>query len=69
MVEGSGDAGVVFCDLPKVPAGPLGKFFVSLLASVAELEAGLINQRTKDALAIAKQRGKKLGNRARMDRA
>jgi DNA invertase Pin-like site-specific DNA recombinase len=62
VVEGSGDAGVVFCDLPTVPAGPVGKFFVSLLASVAELEAGLISQRTKAALAEAKRRGVKLGN-------
>jgi DNA invertase Pin-like site-specific DNA recombinase len=62
VVEGSGDAGVVFCDLPTVPAGPVGKFFVSLLASVAELEAGLINQRTKAALLEAKRRGVKLGN-------
>ena len=62
IVEGSGEAGVVFCDLPTVPAGPLGKFFVSLLASVAELEAGLISQRTKAALAEAKKRGVKLGN-------
>lgn len=52
----------MFCDLPTVPAGPLGKFFVSLLASVAELEAGLISQRTKAALAEAKKRGVKLGN-------
>jgi len=24
VVEGSGEAGVVFCDLPSVPAGPIG---------------------------------------------
>jgi DNA invertase Pin-like site-specific DNA recombinase len=61
ILEGSGGAGCVFCDLPTVPAGPLGKFFVSLLASVTELEAGLISQRTKAALAEAKKRGVKLG--------
>jgi DNA invertase Pin-like site-specific DNA recombinase len=32
IVEGSGEAGVVFCDLPTMPAGLLGKFFLSLLA-------------------------------------
>jgi DNA invertase Pin-like site-specific DNA recombinase len=41
VVEGSGEAGVVFCDLPTVPAGPVGKFLVTQMAAVAELEAGL----------------------------
>jgi DNA invertase Pin-like site-specific DNA recombinase len=62
VVEGTGDAGVVFCDLPTIPPGPVGKFFITLLASVAELEAGLTSQRTKAALAAAKARGVKLGN-------
>lgn len=62
VVEGSGEAGVVFCDLPTVPVGPVGKFLITQMAAVAELEAGLISQRTRAALAVAKGRGVRLGN-------
>jgi DNA invertase Pin-like site-specific DNA recombinase len=50
------------CDLPHVPAGAMGRFLLTQMASVAELEAGLISERTKAALAAAKARGVKLGN-------
>ena len=62
LVEGAGEAGVVFCDLPQVPAGPMGRFLLTQMAAVAELEAGLTGQRTRAALAAAKARGTKLGN-------
>jgi DNA invertase Pin-like site-specific DNA recombinase len=62
VVEGAGEAGVAFCDLPQLPPGPVGKFMVTMLAAVAELEAGMISQRTKAALEAAKGRGVRLGN-------
>jgi DNA invertase Pin-like site-specific DNA recombinase len=59
------DSGVdaVFCDLPQLPAGPVGRFMLQQMAAVAELEAGLISARTKAALAAARERGVKLGGR------
>jgi DNA invertase Pin-like site-specific DNA recombinase len=63
VVRGAGDAGVVFCDLPQLPPGPAGSFILTMFAAVAELERGLISQRTKAALAAAKARGVKLGGR------
>jgi DNA invertase Pin-like site-specific DNA recombinase len=58
------DAGVdvVFCDLPQVPPGAMGRFFVTQMVAVAELEAGLTGERTRAALAQAKKRGVRLGN-------
>ena len=57
VVEVRDEAGVVFCDLPTVPAGPVCKFLVTQVAAVAELEAGLISQRTRAALAVARAWG------------
>ncbi len=54
-------ADVVFCDLPHVPPGPTGKMLISQMAAIAEWEAGIIAQRTREALAASKARGKKLG--------
>jgi DNA invertase Pin-like site-specific DNA recombinase len=51
---------VRFADLPQIE-GPTGRFMLQQMASVAELEAGMISKRTKDALAAAKRRGTKLG--------
>lgn len=57
---------VAFCDLPDLPPGPTGKFMLTMLAAVAELEGGLISDRTKKALAAAKERGTDLGANGRV---
>lgn len=51
---------VVFCDIPQVQ-GAMGRFILQQMAAVAQLEAGLISERTKVALKAAKERGKVLG--------
>jgi DNA invertase Pin-like site-specific DNA recombinase len=51
---------VRFADLPQIE-GATGRFLLQQMVAVAELEAGMISKRTKDALAQAKKRGVKLG--------
>lgn len=52
---------VRFADLPQIE-GPTGRFMLTQMAAVAELEGGFIGSRTKAALARSK---KKLGGRRR----
>jgi DNA invertase Pin-like site-specific DNA recombinase len=54
------DVDVLFADLPEL-SGAMGKFMLITMANVAELEAGLISERTKAALAAAKAKGVRLG--------
>jgi DNA invertase Pin-like site-specific DNA recombinase len=56
---------VRFADLPQIE-GPTGRFMLTQMAAVAELEAGFIGDRTKKALASAKAAGRKLGGRRRI---
>lgn len=63
LLESGIDVG--FCDLPSVPAGATGRFILQQMASVAQLEAGLISERTRAALKAAKARGVALGSARR----
>lgn len=56
-----GQADVIFCNLPQLPPGPVGRFMVQVMASIAELESGMISERTKQALQASKARGRELG--------
>lgn len=56
---------VRFCDLPQIE-GPTGRFMLQQMVAVAELEAGLIGDRTRKALAAARARGQQLGTPANL---
>jgi len=62
MARSAADSGegVMFCDLPLIPDGPVGMFLITQMAAVSELEAILISQRTKAAVTEANRRGVKL---------
>jgi DNA invertase Pin-like site-specific DNA recombinase len=51
---------VLFANLPELN-GAMGRFILTTMASVAELEAGSISERTKAATKAAKARGVRLG--------
>jgi DNA invertase Pin-like site-specific DNA recombinase len=57
------DSGVdiLFADLPQITADATGRFVLIMLANIAELEAGLVSERTKKALAEAKKDGVEIG--------
>ncbi len=52
---------LVVLDLGLDTTTPVGRFTLTILAAVAELERNLIRQRTRDALAAKKARGERVG--------
>lgn len=52
----------VVCDLPQA-----NRFTIQIFAALAEQEARFISERTKDALAVLKRNGKKLGSPQNLD--
>jgi DNA invertase Pin-like site-specific DNA recombinase len=57
-------ANVLFCDLPAIPPGATGTLIITVMAAIAQWEAGTISERTKAGLAAYKARGGKLGANA-----
>ena len=57
-----GDVDIRFCDFPTIPAGPVGRLILGVMAQIAEFERGINSQRIKDAMAAAKARGQTFGN-------
>ena len=55
------DVELIFCDMPAI-SGATGRFLLTSMSAVAQLEAGLTSERTKAALAAARARGQRLGN-------
>jgi DNA invertase Pin-like site-specific DNA recombinase len=56
-------AKVKFLDLPEIDTeGPIGRLMLTIIAGVAEFERRIISKRTKEALAVKKSRGVKLGS-------
>lgn len=52
---------LVVLDLGLDTATPVGRFTLTALAAVAELERNLVSERTRDAMAAARARGVRLG--------
>jgi DNA invertase Pin-like site-specific DNA recombinase len=56
-----GQVPVIFGDLPEVDGSAASRFMVQMMAAVAEFERRRIGERTKEALAVLKARGVRLG--------
>lgn len=50
------------------PDDPLGKLFFNMLATFAEFESDLIRQRTKEGVAVAKERGRFKGKQPKLSK-
>jgi hypothetical protein len=59
---------LVACDLGVDTSTPAGEAMANVMATFAQLERRLIGQRTKDALAVKRAEGVRLGRPATLDR-
>lgn len=55
------DVEIIFCDVPAA-SGVAGRMMLTVMGAFAEMEAGLVSERTRSALAACKARGVRLGN-------
>lgn len=62
-IEGAG-ASIVFVDQAIDTAGPMGRFLLTLLGAIAELEAGIIAERRRESLAAFRAEGRHAVGRA-----
>jgi DNA invertase Pin-like site-specific DNA recombinase len=60
---------IIFGDLPDVDGSAASKLIIQVMASIAEFERKRIGERTKEALAMLKAQGVKLGTPANLDHA
>ncbi len=56
-----GNVPIIFGHLPEVDGSAAGRLMIQMMANFSEFERRRIGERTKDALAILKSRGVKLG--------
>jgi DNA invertase Pin-like site-specific DNA recombinase len=61
-----GDVPIMFGDLPEVDGSAASRFMVQSMANVAEFERRRIGERTREALAALKAKGKVLGTPANL---
>jgi DNA invertase Pin-like site-specific DNA recombinase len=61
-----GNVPIIFGDLPDIDGSAASRLMLQVMSSIAEFERRRIGERTRDALAILKARGVKLGNPANL---
>jgi len=65
----NGNVPIVFGDLPEVDGSAASRLIVQMMANIAEFERRRIGERTKEALAMLKAKGVKLGTPANLHQA
>jgi DNA invertase Pin-like site-specific DNA recombinase len=64
-----GNVPIIFGDLPEVDGSAASRLMIQMMANIAEFERRRIGERTKEALAVLKAKGVKLGTPKNLDQA